>query len=57
MCLRHIVKWNIVLQAGVYVLKSAGGVARGYCSTVSSAASGMSSSSETGIFLVLLMFV
>ena len=45
-------------REGVYVyLKSAGEVVRGYCSTVSSAASGMSSSSEMGSCLVLLMIV
>lgn len=37
------------------MFKSFGGVAQEYCSDVSSAASGMSSSYEKGIFLVLWM--
>lgn len=45
-------------RAKVYVgVKSSGGVARGYCSDVSSAASGMSSFYETGVCLVLRMTV
>lgn len=58
-CLRHIVEWSMVSPRhitagwGCSMFKSSGGVVREYCSDVSTAVLGMSSSCETEICLVL----